>query len=139
MGNGSNIRIWQDPWVPHGTTRRPSTNQGDCTLERVSELIDEVTCSWNQDLITQIFHSDDVPLILSIPLRDEVDDFIAWHFDNKGLFSVKSAYKVHCDMLKRESTAQTGQGSASMSVRTEVFTILWNVQRHQRYTISYGS
>lgn len=39
-------------------------------------------------------NNDDAEVILSIPLRDNREDCVAWHFDAKGLFSVKSAYKV---------------------------------------------
>jgi hypothetical protein len=63
----------------------------------------------------------DIPIILSIPLRENTEDFVAWHFDSKGLFSVKSAYKVHVDMERRASVAQVGQGSEVESVKSEVF------------------
>jgi hypothetical protein len=33
-------------------------------------------------------------MILNMPVSDIVDDFIARHFDDKGLFSVKQAYKL---------------------------------------------
>ena len=128
IGDGTDVKIWEDTWLPNGVTRRPVTPQRNCTLQMVSELIDDTTCSWNKALITQHFHPDDIPTILSIPLRDQTEDFIAWHFDNRGLFSVKSAYKVHVDMLRREGVAQVGQGSVSNSVQDEVFKKLWTVQ-----------
>ncbi|PNT62195.1 hypothetical protein BRADI_5g26948v3 [Brachypodium distachyon] len=128
IGDGSNVNIWKDPWLPRGVTRQPSTHKGDCELEMVTELIDTSSFSWNQALITQHFHLDDVPLILSIPLRAQSEDFIAWHFDGRGLFSVKSAYKVHVEMLKREQSFQVGQGSVAIPVSTEVFKKIWKVQ-----------
>jgi hypothetical protein len=30
--------------------------------------------------------------ILSTPVRADFEDYPAWHFDSKGVFSVKSAY-----------------------------------------------
>lgn len=36
-------------------------------------------------------------LRFAIPLRPNRSDCIAWHFDSKGIFSVKSAYKVSVD------------------------------------------
>jgi hypothetical protein len=127
IGDGTRVNIWQDPWFPRGVTRQPSTHKGDCDLEMVSELIDASTCTWNQSLINQHFHPDDVLIILSIPLRDQTDDFIAWHFDQRGIFFVKSAYKVHVDMLNREKVFQTGQGSEARSVKSEVFKKIWKV------------
>jgi hypothetical protein len=53
-----------------------------------------VTGQWDIDLVHQTFHPDDLQIILAIPLVLGMDDFIAWHFDAKGIFSVKSAYKV---------------------------------------------
>lgn len=52
---------------------------------------------------------------------------MAWHFDNKGIFSVKSAYEVHKNMLKREANRQSGQGSISDDHKTKMFTDLWKV------------
>ena len=95
IGDGSRVHIWSDPWLPRGDTRKPSTPVDDCPLELVAELIDAESGMWNRELIAQYFHADDVPIILSIPLRPQSEDFIAWHYDNRGLFSVKSAYKVH--------------------------------------------
>jgi hypothetical protein len=43
--------------------------------------------------------------ILSIPLRE---DFIAWHIISKGVFSVKSAYKVSVDSASTEHGPSSG-------------------------------
>jgi hypothetical protein len=37
----------------------------------------------------------DVQAILAIPIREDFDDFVAWQFDSKGNFSVKSAYRLY--------------------------------------------
>jgi hypothetical protein len=128
VGDGRNIRIWDDPWFRSGVTRQPTTHKGESELIFVSELIDTETCIWNQNLIEQHFLPDDVTTILSIPLRDQDEDLVAWHFDSKGLFSVKSAYKVHVQMMKRNSTQQEGQGSEGESLKHQVFKKLWEVQ-----------
>lgn len=46
-------------------------------------------------------------VILSIPLRRNQDDMLAWHFDPKGKFSVKSVCKVSVD------NARTSHGPTS--------------------------
>jgi hypothetical protein len=45
-------------------------------------------------IINDIFEPEDASAILSINLVDGMEDSPAWHFDPKGLFSVKSAYKL---------------------------------------------
>jgi hypothetical protein len=121
IGDGSRVHIWDDPWLLRGVTRRPSTYTEDCPHEFVSELIDEETCTWKRDLIIMYFATDDVPIILSIPLREHTEDFLAWHFDPRGQFSVKSAYKVHVEMEKQAVSKQMGENR-------DVFKQLWNVQ-----------
>jgi hypothetical protein len=81
--------------------------------------------SWNKQLIVQHFHPADVPVILSIPLR-KADDFVAWHFDSRGIFSVKSTYKVHVEMLKRSQISQVEQGSEAIEQRYSKK--IWQVQ-----------
>jgi hypothetical protein len=94
----------------------------------VSELIDVTTCTWNRQLLLQHFLPADVSNILSIPIGEHMEDFVSWHFDSKGIFSVKSAYKIHVDMERRASVTQVGQGSTNESLKTEVFHKLWKVQ-----------
>jgi hypothetical protein len=60
----------------------------------VADLISLITGTWDEQLVNATFSESGTQLILNIPLRADVDDFIAWHFDNKGMFSVKEAYKL---------------------------------------------
>lgn len=112
VGDGSQIRIWDDPWIPVGVTRRPRTPRGATLLTRVAELIDPVTGSWDDQLVRDLFWEEDVANILAIPIRPHNEDHIAWHFDEKGCFSVKSAYHVLADAAERSSKTQQGETSA---------------------------
>lgn len=136
VGDGSKVRIWEDPWIPRGTTRRPASYQGPHLFSKVSELLDPITGSWDTDLVTNCFHHDDVQHILRIPICDQAEDFIAWHFDSKGVFSVKSAYKVHVQMLKNEATRQQGHSSVVGNQNAELFRALWKI--HCPLIISSG-
>jgi hypothetical protein len=40
------------------------------------------------------FWPKDATVILNIPIDVDMPDWLAWHFDSKGNFSVKSAYKL---------------------------------------------
>jgi hypothetical protein len=33
-------------------------------------------------------------VVLSFPIRDQLEDHLAWHPDSKGIFSVRLAYKL---------------------------------------------
>lgn len=91
-------------------------------------MIDPVTGTCDKELAQGCFHEDDVQAILSIPISEHAGDFLAWHFDSKGIFSVKSAYKVHAEMLKMEVSRQGGQSSVSDNRHSEIFSALWNIK-----------
>ena len=55
VGDGTQINIWADPWIPQGVTRRPCTPRGQTILNKVSELIDPTSGDWDITLITKIF------------------------------------------------------------------------------------
>ena len=112
VGNGDNIRIWQDPWLPSGAVRYPRTRRGSTLLTRVAELIGPYTNSWDTQLVRQTFCQEDANVILSIPIFEHHDDFVAWQFDRKGLFYVRSAYRIHVDLLRRQCQRQTGECSS---------------------------
>ena len=55
-------------------------------LTRVSELVDPTTGEWDEQLIRDIFWPQDADEILRIPINEHMEDWLAWHFDAKGLF-----------------------------------------------------
>jgi hypothetical protein len=113
VGDGTLIDIWSDPWIPDGVTRRPITPRGNIVLTKVLELIDPVTGDWDKQLISEVFWEEDVNRILGIPIKHGMADLLAWHYDSKGIFSVKLAYHVLDDQRERESRTQQGESSSS--------------------------
>uniref|UniRef100_A0A452ZUW8 Reverse transcriptase zinc-binding domain-containing protein n=1 Tax=Aegilops tauschii subsp. strangulata TaxID=200361 RepID=A0A452ZUW8_AEGTS len=91
-------------------SRTVNTPRGNNLLERVSDLINPATGRWDVQLVRDTFWADDACLILQIPLREGVHDFIAWQFDSKGAHSVKSAYKLY--EVKRQKK-NGGQGMSN--------------------------
>jgi hypothetical protein len=84
VGEGTQIRIWEGPWIPAGVTRRPRTPRGATLLTRVAKLIDP-TGDWDHLLVNDILW-EEAANILTIPIRSNREDTIAWHFDSKGCF-----------------------------------------------------
>ena len=127
VGSGENIDVFTDPWIPRGTTRRPCTPQPNNVTVKVADLIDQDTTTWNVELIREIFHPDDVKEILSIPLRADMEDWLAWHFDSKGVFSVKSAYRLGIT-LREEQANRTTSNSASPTTANPIWKKIWSLK-----------
>ena len=83
VGDGFQIDIWMDPWIPKGVMRRPVTPRGNTVLNKVSDLTYPIIRAWDTSLI---LWEEDVKNILAIHVRCESDDTLAWHFDTKGTF-----------------------------------------------------
>jgi hypothetical protein len=98
VGDGSQINIWDDPWVPCSPNRKIATRRGNIVYNKVSELIDVETGRWDEELIRELFWPVDAQRILNIPLaRGMMDDFISWHLTKQGIFSVRSCYYAEWD------------------------------------------
>ena len=61
----------------------------------------------------EMFYKEDAEAICRIPLsRRDVDDSILQLPNKKGLFIVKSTYKVARELLRRENVAKSSGGCA---------------------------
>jgi hypothetical protein len=63
-------------------------------MHQVSELINPITGDWDMQLIRATFWEEDVRAILTIPVHVGRENVLAWHPEPRGMFTVKSAYKV---------------------------------------------
>ena len=102
--------------VPKGLTRKPATPKGANLLIKVNELINPVTGEWDEQLVRETFWPEDANDILRIPIAENLEDWPAWYFDTKGLFSVKSAYKV---AVARRDTLASWDASTSGTIRDD--------------------
>ena len=112
VGDGTNINIWTDPWIPNKSTRRLITPRGRTVLTKVSDLISPITEAWDEELICEVFWPEDAQNILFIPIKSGYDDMVVWHFDPRGIFSTKSAYHVLEDKREQSEVKQVGSSSA---------------------------
>jgi hypothetical protein len=94
IGNGANVCVWRDPWLPRDLMLRPITPQGRCRLRWVADFL-QPDGTWNMTLVRRHFMPVDVEVIEKIkPSRRNAHDFIAWHPDKRGQFTVRSAYRL---------------------------------------------
>ena len=110
-GDSKQIKIWDDPWNPRGTTRSPITLRGGSEISMVADLIGHKRYCQDEDLVRQLFYPKDVDEVLAIPVWADTDDRMAWHFDINGIFSVKSAYRVQ--LVGETIQNHSGQGASS--------------------------
>lgn len=67
------------------------------------------------------FEAEDAALIMKLPVHTQWDDSPAWHFGSKGIFSVRSAYKVTVEKVRRERTSQLQVGCMLMVLTDQGF------------------
>ena len=69
------------------------TARGGNLLSKVSDFIDPVTGSWDEELVSQTFWQMDMAQILASLLPEfDMLDFVAWNLCKNRRFSVRSAY-----------------------------------------------
>jgi ribonuclease HI len=115
VGNGSNINIWSDPWLPNSPTRKIFTPRGGVLLTKVEDLINPITGAWDVQLLEDNFIISDVRRIVAIPLSNwESEDMVAWHYNKNGMFTVKSAYHVEWQHQYGSRSRRNDQQSSSI-------------------------
>ncbi|XP_075649857.1 uncharacterized protein LOC142620362 [Castanea sativa] len=94
VGNGRNIRVWVDRWLPSGPTHRvasPRLFLHPNTL--VGELIDQENARWKLDVLAPLFLPYEDDIIQSIPLSSRIpEDNLVWAESPNRKFNVRSAY-----------------------------------------------
>lgn len=66
VGDGENIRIWRDNWLPKDYILKPVQGKTKARFTRVAQLTREGSNEWNEELIKRIFHSNDAETILNL-------------------------------------------------------------------------
>lgn len=114
VADGSKIKIWRHQWLPREWSLRPSRSKRPCRLKWVSQLIDAQTREWNIEVLQRFFHDYDFSEIIKIKIpRNVEEDFVAWHYEKTGCFSVRGAYRLGIDLRdhgKIVSTNRRGHG-----------------------------
>jgi hypothetical protein len=88
---------------------------------------------WKEDMVRATFHAQDAEEILRIRLpRCFGDDYLAWHFEKSGDFSVKSAYRL---ALLNDGHISTGQNSNRPEGDRPIWDVIWKAKVPQKVKI----
>lgn len=136
VGNGENIGVWVDNWIPRTSIMRPITPDllelGDIS---VSMLIDSTVGAWDVDVIRGIFWEEDVDSILQIPVsQNHGQDIRIWHFTKHGHYSVRSAYYLARDMKKDVRRNVLGCSSSLVAVNWDW---IWSLKLPNRIKVFF--
>jgi hypothetical protein len=125
IGDGSNIKIREEKWIPSTQTHMIQVNVQNISPEaRVSDLINFETNWWNIPLLEQIFPEEMVEQICNIPISPrQIKDRLVWAGTKNGLFSVRSAYNLDLELLDR----QKGCASVTPSTRSS-WKLIWQLK-----------
>ena len=98
VGDGKNIRIWHDYWIPGHRNALHDHSVGesqDRKNETVDTLINEETRWWDISKVRALFNPIIAEKILKIVIcPDGYEDRWMWTKERSGEFSVRSAYKL---------------------------------------------
>ena len=123
IGDGSGVDCWKDPWVPWLPSFTPKPK--NCLISTdpllVSTLINSETNTWRNATVEEFFDLDSAAAIAKIPIPFfPRPDKLTWIADSKGIFCVKSAYKVFANHLWPPNP-------------TPVWQRLWKLKIHERF------
>lgn len=118
---GSGYSIWPvlgDKWIPNYPTNSIiHSAKEDVRDALVSDPINQELHFWRTNWIMKMFDKEDAKAMCRIPLsRRYVDDSILWLPNKKGLFIVKSTYKVARELMRRENVVESSDGCAGKRI-----------------------
>ena len=112
VGNGKQIHIWEDRWLPTPSTYKVISPQiQNFEFPMVSSLIDPVSRWWKVEVLHATFLPFEVETILKILLSYNLpEDKLIWIGNRKGEFSVKRAYHVAHSMIDASKEGKSSSG-----------------------------
>ena len=113
VGNGRDIRIWEDKWLPTAPTHKVCSPRLFLDPDtRVCELIMPESDSWNSEVIDALFYPHEAEVIKGLPLSARCPSVkIIWAASSNGLFSVRSAYSLAVNLSKLETVGTSSDNS----------------------------
>lgn len=103
IGDGRNVRIWEDVWLPGVPPRRIVS---PCIFPnmKVSELIDHTDATWNEERLISLLLPEDIDQIKSIRLsKYNLSDRYVWPYTTSLEYTVKSWYWAATHVFEDEA------------------------------------
>ena len=124
VGNGEQIDIWKDRWLPTPDSFKVVSLRTSLESCKVTWLLDKETRLWDVSKVRSSFlpHKADTILGISISRR-LLKDSLIWAWTANGRFLVKSAYKVAQKCLKESSH----NANARSALKNDKMKSLWNL------------
>ncbi|KAK8554116.1 hypothetical protein V6N13_073030 [Hibiscus sabdariffa] len=92
---------------------------------KVSDLIDQDTCSWKEPIVRQLFTVEHANRILCMPLSSSSStDSLIWRFENHGLYSIHSGYYF---LINSSPGLAEGSDHRSANRNNSFFNALWKL------------
>jgi hypothetical protein len=126
VGNGQNIKIWEDRWInPNEGFATWTPKPDNINLDLVQDLIDPNTNTWNSQLITQHFWPIEANQITHIPRHNSEDDIISWQGTKDGVYTVRSGYHA---IIEWENAKQNQAQSSNYQVENSIWSKFWQIE-----------
>lgn len=125
VGNGEDILIRKDKWIPNYPSNKvlhPVAKEGEEWV--VLELIDPDLHCWRRDIIMEGFQRKDANAICKIPLsRRRVADSVVWMHTKNGVYLVQLGYHIARKVVTTENYAKSPKkcrGAANLESSKEI-------------------
>ncbi|KAL5560573.1 hypothetical protein UlMin_036784 [Ulmus minor] len=97
IGNRLSVKAFSDPWLARPMSFKPVTKNPRMDDPTVAEFLNPL--GWNTQLLEETFWPIDIAEITNITVpRNMEADKLWWFFEKKGSYTVKSGYKLACDL-----------------------------------------
>ena len=105
VGNGEDIRVRKDKWIPNYPSNQALNLMAKEVEEWVvSKLIDLDLHCWRRDIIMESYQRDDANAICKIPLsRRRVANSVVWMHTKSGVYSIQSSYHIARKVVTSEN------------------------------------
>ncbi|KAK2435146.1 putative mitochondrial protein [Trifolium repens] len=109
IGNGENINIWHDNWLPEQPGHKIWSVASTVAPQKlVKDLILPISKNWNTSLVKHLFLPFEATQILNIPIiNTNYPDEFYWPNTKDGVYTVKSGYHTLQDWKGKSSDPST--------------------------------
>jgi hypothetical protein len=125
VGDGEQIRIWGDRWIPRPSSFSVQTMSSILPKDTfVKELFDQESGGWNLALIREVFMEEEADVICNLPRsKYHRGDTLIWRCTPNGSFTVRSAYYLE----KSRHEQRLGEGSVKSGFEL-IWKMVWSLQ-----------